>query len=210
MASVAGRKLYLVGGAPRAGKSSLAQQLVETEGIPWLPTDIVRTVLRRVLPELDSIDQDPVDAARLAEFMYPHIEQAVEVCAEEAEQFLIEGFELSPAHVPRLQAAIGGVEIRACFLGNCAFSAELLAAYRGPKPQHENEMSGEELKEAAAWIRQRSLQLRTECQDVGLPYVDVGELGFESALREARRHLLTPLTDQSIAPGRHALRPRPH
>jgi predicted kinase len=55
MASVAGRMLYLVGGPPRMGKSSLAQRLVQTEGIPWLPTDVVRTVLRRVLPELDSI-----------------------------------------------------------------------------------------------------------------------------------------------------------
>lgn len=126
MAFVAGHKLYLVGGAPRVGKSSLAQKLVETEGIPWLPTDIVRTVLRRVLPELDLIDQDPVNAARLAEFMYPHIEHAIEVCAEEAEQFLVEGFELSPTYLPRLRAAIGGVEIRACFLGNCTFSAELL------------------------------------------------------------------------------------
>lgn len=174
--------------------------MVETEGIPWLPTDIVRTVLRRVLPELDLIDQDPVDAARLAEFMYPHIEHAIEVCTEEAEQFLVEGFELSPTYLPRLRAAIGGVEIRACFLGNCTFSAELLAAYRGPKPQHENEMSVEELKEAAVWIRQRSQQLRAECRNVGLPYVDVGELGFESALREARRHLVAPLADQSIAP----------
>jgi hypothetical protein len=200
MAFVAGHKLYLVGGAPRVGKSSLAQKLVETEGIPWLPTDIVRTVLRRVLPELDLIDQDPVDAARLAEFMYPHIEHAIEVCTEEAEQFLVEGFELSPTYLPRLRAAIGGVEIRACFLGNCTFSAELLAAYRGPKPQHENEMSVEELKEAAVWIRQRSQQLRAECRNVGLPYVDVGELGFESALREARRHLVAPLADQSIAP----------
>jgi hypothetical protein len=208
MASMAGRILYLVGGAPRVGKSSLAQQLLETEGIPWLPTDIVRTVLRRLLPELDSIDQDPVDAARLAEFMYPHLEQAVEVCAEEAEQFLIEGFELSPAYLPRLQAAIGGITIRACFLGNCTFSAELLAAYRGPKPQHENEMSGEELNEAAAWIRQRSQQLRTECRDAGLRYLDVGELGFQPALREARRYLLAPPADRSIALGRPPLHPR--
>lgn len=61
-------------------------------------------------------------------------------------------------------------------------------------------MSVEELKEAAVWIRQRSQQLRGECRNVGLPYVDVGELGFESALREARRHLVAPLADQSIAP----------
>jgi hypothetical protein len=189
---MAGHKLYLVGGPPRVGKSSLALRLLQTDGIPWLPTDIVRTVLRRALPKLDSIDQDPVDAEQLADFMYPHIEQAAEVCAEEAKQFLIEGFELSPAYPPRLQAAIGAVEIQACFLGNSTFSAEFLAAYRGPKPQHENEMSRADLNESAAWIRHRSQQLRAECRVVGLPYVDVGELGFESAMREARRHLLAP------------------
>jgi hypothetical protein len=42
---------------------------------------------------LDVVDQDPVDAARLAELMYPNIEQAAEVCAGEAVQFLIEGSE---------------------------------------------------------------------------------------------------------------------
>jgi hypothetical protein len=66
------------------------QATVSDPSIPWLPTDVVRTVLRRVLHELDSIDQDPVDAGRLAEFMYPHIEQALEMCAQEAAQFLIE------------------------------------------------------------------------------------------------------------------------
>src|SRR6266540_3905575 len=75
-----GHTLYLVGGAPRVGKSSLAHRLLETDGIPWLPTDVLRTVLRRVLPELDAVDQDPVDAQLLAEVMYPHVEQAAEVC----------------------------------------------------------------------------------------------------------------------------------
>ena len=194
MAFVAGHKLYLVGGAPRVGKSSLAQKLVETEGIPWLPTDIVRTVLRRVLPELDLIDQDPVNAARLAEFIYPHIEHAIEVCAEEAEQFLVEGFELSPTYLPRLRAAIGGVEIGPASSVTARFQLSSSGRLPRPEPQHENEMSVEELKEAAVWIRQRSQQLRGECRNVGLPYVDVGELGFESALREARRHLVAPLS----------------
>jgi hypothetical protein len=94
-AAMTGRILYLLGGVPRVGKSTLAQRLLATDGIPWLPTDVVRTVMRRVLPELDAVDQDPVDAARLAELMYPHIQQAAEVCVEEAEQFLTEGFELA-------------------------------------------------------------------------------------------------------------------
>ena len=37
-------------------------------------------------------------AVRLAELMYPHIEHAAQVCVEEAEQFLIEGFELAPTY----------------------------------------------------------------------------------------------------------------
>jgi hypothetical protein len=148
--------LYLVGGAPRVGKSALAQLLLATDGIPWLPTDVVRTVLRRVMPELDAVDQDPVDADRLAELMYPHIEQAGEVCAEEARRFLIEGLEVALTYPARLSANIGGVSVRACFLGHGTFSSEDLATYRGPKPQHEAEASDAELDEAAAWIRQRS------------------------------------------------------
>ncbi|MGH3254928.1 MAG: hypothetical protein ACRDOU_05870 [Streptosporangiaceae bacterium] len=43
-----GHVLFLVGGPPWVGKSSLAQQLLATDGIPWLSTDVIRTVLRRV------------------------------------------------------------------------------------------------------------------------------------------------------------------
>jgi len=74
-------------------------------------------VLRRVLPQLDAIDQDLVDDSLLAEFMYPHVEQAAEVCAEEAACFLIEGFELSPSYLARLQAALAETEVHGCFLG---------------------------------------------------------------------------------------------
>ena len=184
-----GHRLYLVGGAPRVGKSSLAQRLLEIDGIPFLPTDVLRTVLRRVLPELDTIDQDPVDAWRLAEVMYPHIEKAAEVCAEEAECFLIEGFELSPSHIGRLRAGLEHTEVHGCFLGHDSYSTEDLAGYRGPKPQHRG-ASRAELGEAAAWIRRRSGQLREECRVAGVPYVDVGEVGFEAAMLQARRLLL--------------------
>jgi hypothetical protein len=66
----------------RARRSTLAQRLLATDGVPWLPTDVVRTVLRRVLPEL------------------------------EAERFLIEGFELAPTYPARLQAAVEGIRVR--------------------------------------------------------------------------------------------------
>jgi hypothetical protein len=146
--------------------------------------------VRRVDPEVDAVDRDPVDPAALAEVMYPHIEQAAEVCGEEADRFLIEGFELAPSYPSRLRAVLGEIEIRACFLGHDSFSAEDLAGYRGPKPQWESEMSPAELGESADWIQHRSRQLRQECAAVGVPYVDIGEAGFEVAMAEARRLLL--------------------
>jgi hypothetical protein len=114
----------------------------------------------------------------------------VEVCAEEAEHFLIEGFELAPCYPMRLRAALGQTKIRACFLGHGSFSAADLAGYRGPKPQAESGLSSGELHEAASWIRHRSRQPRQQCDALRVPYVDVGEAGFEAAMVEARRVLL--------------------
>jgi hypothetical protein len=37
------RRVYLVGGPARVGKSSLAHRLLRGDGIPWLPTDVMRT-----------------------------------------------------------------------------------------------------------------------------------------------------------------------
>lgn len=123
------------------GKSSLAQRLLLSDGIPWFPTDVLRTVLRRVLPELDELDQGNVSATAVSEVMYPHIEKAVEVLSEEAEQFLIEGPDIVPSMVPRLSTALPGTIIRACFLGNVHFTGDDLAGYRGPKPQHEGALA---------------------------------------------------------------------
>ena len=147
-------------------------------------------VVRRVAPNVDAVDQDPVDAAALAEVMYPHIEQAAEVCAEEADRFLIEGLELAPSYPARLRAALSEIEVRACFLGHGFFSAADLAGYRGPKPQSESGLSLKELRESASWIRHWSRQLRQQCDALRVPYVDVGQVGFEVAMAHARRLLL--------------------
>jgi hypothetical protein len=54
--------IYLVGGAPRvAGRRR--RRLLQTECMPRLQTDVVRTVRCRVLPELNAIDQVPVEVA---------------------------------------------------------------------------------------------------------------------------------------------------
>ncbi len=135
-------RVCLVGAPARVGKSSLAQRLLRSDGIAWLPTDVLRTVLRRVLPELDDLDQGDVSAAAMGALMYPHIEQAVEVCGEEAERFLIEGPDIVPSMVPRLSAALPEISIRACFLGNIGFSGDDLASYRGAEAAAPGRLTG--------------------------------------------------------------------
>jgi hypothetical protein len=106
----------------------LAQRLLLSDGIAWLPTDVLRTVLRRVLPELDELDQGDVSAAAVGELMYPHIEQAVEVCGEEAEQFLVEG--------PDIVAAAGRSGFAAGDAGvarQCVTRAVASVRVRGPR-----------------------------------------------------------------------------
>lgn len=118
------------------GKSVLAQRLLKTEGIPWLPTDVLRTVLRRVLPELDAVDQGPVDAAQLAELMYPTHRtsgRGMRRGSRAVPDRRLRAVAVVPA---QLQAALVGTTVRSCFLGHRSFSADDLASYRGPKPQH--------------------------------------------------------------------------
>jgi hypothetical protein len=58
MATVAGRIIYLVGGAPRvAGRRR--QRLLQTKCMPRLQTDVVRTVRCRALPELNALTRSP-------------------------------------------------------------------------------------------------------------------------------------------------------
>lgn len=184
------RVLYLVGGPPRVGKSALAQRLLTTDGVPWLPTDVLRTVLRRILPTLDAVDQGLVEAAVVGELMYPHILQAAQVCTEEYARFLIEGPEVVPAMVRRLAGALPSVDVRGCFLGHSALSPADLASYRGTKSSEHEQGSAAELDATAAWIRQQSVRFGRQCAQSALPYVDVAVPGFEAAMQQAREHLL--------------------
>ena len=66
---------------PAASEAACSTHRERRRGDPrtrWVAAYGIRAPPRVALIELDSLDQDPVDAARLAVFMYPHIEQAAE------------------------------------------------------------------------------------------------------------------------------------
>ena len=73
------RVLYIVGGPPRVGKSALGRRVMEDRGVPWLSTDIVRTVVRSADRQIDELDRGHPDPDLVAERMYPYLERAVDV-----------------------------------------------------------------------------------------------------------------------------------
>lgn len=44
--------LYLIGGAPRAGKSMLAQRMLEQQKVAYFPTDLLTMGLTKAMPHL--------------------------------------------------------------------------------------------------------------------------------------------------------------
>ncbi len=183
------RVLYIVGGPPRVGKSALGRRIMERRRIPWLSTDIVKTVLRTVVREIDELDRGHADPDLVAERMYPFLERTAEVALDQCETFLIEGAEWFPRHVAALDATLQDISLRACFLGNVTYSHADLAAYHGVNRWHDWVLE-EERHGMPAWIRSWSDRLRVECEDSGEPYVDVGDLGFHEAMAVAERTLV--------------------
>lgn len=185
------RLLHIVGGPPRTGKSALGRRVMERRQVPWLSTDIlrtVRTVLRTVDREIDELDRGHADPDLVADRMYPYLERTADVALDLSETFLIEGVEWAPRHRAALASGLENVSLRACFLGNVAYSHADLASHQGANRWHEG-MIEEELQRLPEWIRRWSDRLRTDCAETGERYIDVGELGFDEAMLAAERSL---------------------
>ena len=166
---------------------------MERRRIPWLSTDIVKTVLRTVVREIDELDRGHADPDLVAERMYPFLERTADVALDQCETFLMEGAEWFPRHVAALDATLQDISLRACFLGNVTYSHADLAAYHGVNRWHDWVLE-EERQGMPAWIRSWSDRLRAECEEWGEPYVDVGDLGFHEAMAAAERTLVGELS----------------
>lgn len=161
---------------------------MERRQVPWLSTDILRTVLRTVDRTIDELDRGHADPDLVADRMYPYLERTADVALDQSETFLIEGVEWLPRHLAALTSRLENVSLRACFLGHVAYSHEDLASYQGANRWHEG-VTEDDRQGLPEWIRRWSDRLRTECAKAGEPYIDVGELGFDEAMLAAELSL---------------------
>lgn len=184
--------IYLIGGAPRAGKSIVSKRLVETTGAIPISTDSLRKqVVKSLSPEAASASFPYVGfSAKAAEnnitpesrialmltdarSLASAIEDVVAEAMKKNQNMVIEGVHLLPAHVHALAEKYGSEKVRAAFLGST--DAELMVAAMEKFADPDAWLAGsprEVQRQVAEFVVACSDYTREEAMMVGLPYLE--------------------------------------
>jgi hypothetical protein len=106
--------LYLIGGAARTGKTTIARAFLAQTGIPYFSLDFLMMGFANGLPEY-GVDSE-ADELLIAEQLWPVVRSMATAMVEDEIDYLIEGVQLHPRRVRELCEELGG-DVRACFLG---------------------------------------------------------------------------------------------
>ncbi len=174
--------IYLIGGAPRAGKSILGQRYSAQEGIGWIATDLLYEILRiRREPGMKSgWDAAPENIAANAEWFFPYLERFVWGASSVADDYLVEGVDFLPAQAAVLAEVY---QIRVVFLGREKLTLAEFDRYPGRSKGYANlpdEVRQQIVRDVPRW----SAFVRQEAARHGLPYIDMSD-DFPTRLEEA-------------------------
>jgi hypothetical protein len=174
--------LYLIGGPPRTGKTTLAKRILRERGIPWASTDAVRDTVSPVVPGL-------VEAGRLgeppepeADLLVPFIVRfALDMAYVAGGAYVVEGIGFLPRDVHRFERH--GDDVRAVFVG---FSDVTLASIDLHAPHSwQATATDDERTRLVPWILDSSERYRADAAAHRQPYVDLSpdfEAGHDAAL----------------------------
>jgi hypothetical protein len=181
--------LYMVGGAPRCGKTILARRMLAEHGLSCVSIDALIANLVREEPALGLRVSDP--APKRIEVMWPILRKIAGDAARNGDEFLLEGDVLLPEHAMELgHGAHTG--IKACFIGYADVdpAKKLLAIrqYAEGRPDWTHELDDSRLLNLIGEFRAFSEYLRHECCHYKIPYFD-GSRCFAAALRDSKAFL---------------------
>jgi len=182
--------VYLIGGAPRAGKTILAQRLSSKLHAGWISTDLLLPLLgmTNVAGIKTGWDAAPEAVTASAEWFFPYLEQFIWSVSLMAEHYIIEGVDFLPAQVGQLSAQY---QIRVVFLGCSSMTMEMLDQFPGHSVGY-SYLPEAMRRQIAQDVPLMSEFFRQQAERFGYPYIDmVSE--FPKRLQEAEAVLTTAL-----------------
>ena len=173
--------IYLVGGAPRVGKSIVCQQVAARLAIGWMSTDVLVQLLKLQSSDVVSIEWNvPESISATAEWFFPYLERFVWGVSSLAEQYVIEGVDFLPAHVTRLAEYY---PLRCVFLGCSDMTLERFERFPGKSPGYTG-LPPAIGRQIVAHVPMHSELVRREAERFGFPYLDMAG-DFVARLRDA-------------------------
>lgn len=179
--------IYLIGGAPRVGKSVLCVHFAARLRAGWISTDLLVDQLRfkQVEGMATEWNATPESIAANAEWFFPCLERFVWGINPMAEQYVIEGVSFLPAHVKQLEKRFA---IRAVFLGLSSMTLEQFDQFPGGSPGYSSlpkAMRRQIVKDVPLW----SAFIQQQCEQFGCRYIDMAG-DFAQRLHEAEAALM--------------------
>lgn len=174
--------IYLIGGAPRTGKSLLCQQLAAKLKAGWISTDILITLLQ--LKNDAGVKQewnaDPAAIAAHAEWFLPYLERFIWGVTSMADQYVIEGVDVLPAQVAQLAPRY---QLRSVFLGCSHMTLDRFERFPGCSPGYRGlpeALRRQIVQDVPVW----SEFIRQQAARFSYAYIDTSS-GFSNRLQEA-------------------------
>ena len=182
--------IILIGGAPRAGKSILCQQVSAKLDMGWISTDLLVELLRMKKEEHVKVEWNatPEAITANAEWFFPYLERFIWGVISMAENYVVEGVDFLPAQVAQLSTHY---QIRSVFLGCSQMTLETFDQFPGRSGGYSrlpDEMRRQIVEDVPRW----SEFIHREAKRFGYPYFDTSR-DFAQCLNEAEARLTTGL-----------------
>lgn len=180
--------LYLVGGAPRTGKSILGQRIAAQLKIGWISTDLLMELLRVKGDDGAKTEWNaaPEAIADSAAWFFEYLERFVWGVSSKAPSYVIEGVDFLPVQVAQLSTQY---QIRSVFLGRSEMTLDQFDQFPGRSRGYAllpEKMRRQIVHDIPLW----SAYVRQEAMRFGYPYVDMAD-DFPSRLNQAANVLTT-------------------
>ena len=180
--------IYIIGGAPRVGKTILAQQVALKLETGWISTDLLMEILRakNVDGAKSEWDASPEAITAAAEWFFPCFERFVWGVSSQARDYVIEGVDFLPKQITHLSTKY---DIRSVFLGCSKMTFERFDQYPGQSPGYAN-LPEEVRRQFAHDIPLWSAFIQQEAKRFDQPYINMSD-EFPSRLNDAEAMLMS-------------------
>ncbi len=168
--------LYLLGGAARTGKTTIAQTFLSKTSIPFFSLDFLMMGFADGMPEF-GLDPD-ADELLVAEQLWPVVGAMLSAMVEDEVDYLVEGVQLHPKHAWELCEKFAG-RVRVCFVGfakvDTLVKLEEIRRFGGGADDWMRHYPDEQVIQEIERLKNLSVRLEDACQQYGIKYVEASD-----------------------------------